>query len=777
MNGNASSSSNANSRRITMSPTMQEQSPSRRIDFDAIPENARQAATTTTTTTTTRQKKSRQSLKQQHLQQQQYRNRHSSSPLPVSPSPSKNTVGPLSMPQSPSPSHGATPTKNDVQQHRASNPNNATNSVSTPHSSSTTSSSAKKSFLFRSTKQRSSSPAVAASQSTQQQQQQQDKRRRSSSKPKRRSKSKGRLANNSVSESSVSRSEEASTAHDAESIASSTMSMSATLVPTKDGTFVSSATMKRRQRLAASSNSLKNHNNNNSNSNSNKASSKKKTFSIGASKAVSSSLQAARGMMAFRKAKSTKAVGGKGNHADDDDDDDVATDLLCRTVRVAPADSDPTAMQHPENPIAKQNMTPAQLRAQRRETERIARAAAALDNKGNQLFEKGYYDKAMEIYTKALRLKRRTFHTLLDEADDILDEALEGENLARNPEKADAKLLVSMATSINNIGYLRQRSGEATHDETMAAYRKSLRIKREILGMDSLSVGKTLNNIGSVHYLKREFPDALVAYTEALRIMQSNLGDFDKDVATVWSNMGDVYWAMGKQKEQSLEHYRTALTIRWERFGEHDPRVVRLLEKIAAIEIGDKMLAQSELQNATNANARHMIDEDDLFDLDNRPVVQELHMLHNEVEKDMMYVDLMQKRMKVDMVKDKVNIMRGMRLLEETSKQQMDAMTKTTIPPKSPTTAPTNRETALQNIKNRLAKLRENRETQTEQQTENHKKYSTLCGTSLYKATTTTIQRPTLSSYEPNELKQELDSIRSAFVLKQGIESLRSFAV
>eukprot|EP00540_Astrosyne_radiata_P016252 CAMPEP_0116840308 /NCGR_PEP_ID=MMETSP0418-20121206/10273_1 /TAXON_ID=1158023 /ORGANISM="Astrosyne radiata, Strain 13vi08-1A" /LENGTH=37 /DNA_ID= /DNA_START= /DNA_END= /DNA_ORIENTATION= len=34
----------------------------------------------------------------------------------------------------------------------------------------------------------------------------------------------------------------------------------------------------------------------------------------------------------------------------------------------------------------------------------------------------------------------------------------------------------------------------------MAAYKNSLRIKKEILGKDDLSVGKTLNNIGSVYF-------------------------------------------------------------------------------------------------------------------------------------------------------------------------------------------------------------------------------------------------------------------------------------
>ena len=129
------------------------------------------------------------------------------------------------------------------------------------------------------------------------------------------------------------------------------------------------------------------------------------------------------------------------------------------------------------------------------QAERVAKAATALDNRGNEFFEKGHYDKAMAAYSRALKLKRRTFHSMLEEADNLFDENFQNNNL--DTSDVDPKLLVIMATSINNIGYLRQRAGEATPDETMAAYNKSLRIKRKLLGNGSLSVGKTLNNIAS----------------------------------------------------------------------------------------------------------------------------------------------------------------------------------------------------------------------------------------------------------------------------------------
>jgi len=299
-------------------------------------------------------------------------------------------------------------------------------------------------------------------------------------------------------------------------------------------------------------------------------------------------------------------------------------------------------------------------KAIRRESTRNARAAAALDEKGNELFELGQFDKAMACYTKALKLKRRTFAHFIEDAEDVEDELLvrnkDGEDIT------DPQALVSMATSINNIGYLRQRSGDATPEETMAAYKKSLRIKRRILGNDSLSVGKTLNNIGSVHYLKRDFDRALPAYDEALEIMKANLGDNHPDVATVMSNIGDVYLAQGN-KESSLKYYRMALAIRWEAFGGKSPRVVRLLEKISNLEMGNGMMLAK--MNKVNHNALASWGDDVASELmvgsGFQPIEKELKDLQEAVQQDIEEVDEKERRATSEMLKDKIIIIRGMR--------------------------------------------------------------------------------------------------------------------
>lgn len=446
----------------------------------------------------------------------------------------------------------------------------------------------------------------------------------------------------------------------------------------------------------------------------------------------------------------------------------------------------------------------AKQQAVNREAERIARAASALDNRGNDYFERGYYDKAMDAYTRALKLKRRTFHSILEEADDLFDDTEDNDQLDTNEKDMDPKLLVSMATSINNIGYLRQRAGEATPDETMAAYKKSLRIKRKILGNDSLSVGKTLNNIGSVYYLKKEFDGAFPAYEEALHIMQSNLGEDHPDVATVISNMGDVLLAMKKQDE-SLGKYRIALNIRWNAFGEKDPRTMRLLEKIARIEIGDKMPTP---RGTKMERSVYDWDESELYDLDLRPISHELRLLKDQLKEDLETVDLLEKKIAVSMVRDKIKIVRGMRELMEAQERENASFSgfdcsfnydsfvmedsNRELAVGSPGVSPVvnvHRDEAKHRVRERIAQLRIEKgldapgvaqiEASASSRNLNGSAPQQIAGPSDFLRSTLwagghNVRKP-LSSMKPDEINDQADHIESALKLKKGIDNLRSF--
>ncbi|CAB9520681.1 Tetratricopeptide repeat [Seminavis robusta] len=402
--------------------------------------------------------------------------------------------------------------------------------------------------------------------------------------------------------------------------------------------------------------------------------------------------------------------------------------------------------------------------------ERIAKAAAALDNTGNEMFERGEYDKAMAHYVKALKLKNRTLagSQQLDElgnpiitaplpaAVDNKPDEKEPAKKKEEPEvqKGSDDLWVSVATSINNIGYLRQQSGHASAEETMQAYQNSLQIKRRVLGKDNLSVGKTLNNLGTVHYLKREYDQALQAYREALQIMMATLGPDHLDVGTVHSNMGDVFWAQSgdasskaaKQqrrgndnnnnnspqdiyqanRDAALNHYRHSLEIRWEELKDHkDPKIIRLLEKIAALEMGESFLAlvQNNHRHRMSPKKRDdAIDEEENDTTDStdpdeaieaeaseRPVQQELQTLHQELQEDVKALDMMERKMAIDMVKDKLRLIREMKKLSLLNKP-LDEMSLASgaITPriKVQPLSPVERNEALCAVKGRLQQLR-----------------------------------------------------------------------
>jgi len=297
----------------------------------------------------------------------------------------------------------------------------------------------------------------------------------------------------------------------------------------------------------------------------------------------------------------------------------------------------------------------------------VTKAVEALDKAGNDLFAQGEYEQAYQRYERALLLKRSALLYNQDNNGQETTTTNNGPTLSNELDKADtvsgqqpqpdqrASVVASMATSINNMTYIRQRAGLATTEETMASYLKSLQMKRSILGPDHLSVGKTLNNIGSVFYLKKEYEAALSAYKDAHRIMATNLGESHGDVGTVVSNIGDVYFAMN-QKSQALDHYRQALNIRWTILGPGDPKVARLMNQIAGLETGEQPVKAIDDQSDS---------EDEAFgdDEQHRSSIfkEDVNTLQRELQEDMQFFDLVERQMAVDMVKDKMRIFREMR--------------------------------------------------------------------------------------------------------------------
>jgi len=281
---------------------------------------------------------------------------------------------------------------------------------------------------------------------------------------------------------------------------------------------------------------------------------------------------------------------------------------------------------------------------------RLLGKARELDQAGNELFEQGRYQELLESYGQALKYKEQT----LKSADDINAENQQQEQNTTVSKRMRRHLLASVATSINNIGFLLQRLGDSTIDEIMSFYQNSLRIKEKVLGKNHLSIGATHNNIGSVYFRNGDHEEAMTAYQQALEIITSNLGTYHLDVATVHSNIGDIYLATNKL-EAARTSYNQALKIRWLELGDGnitDARVIRLLERVATIDMSD---ATQKL----NEKPEYIYDLRDSKDY--YPNMDSIEELRDDSMDPVMFVGEMGRNLPLEMFRDQIEMINEMR--------------------------------------------------------------------------------------------------------------------
>jgi tetratricopeptide (TPR) repeat protein len=261
-----------------------------------------------------------------------------------------------------------------------------------------------------------------------------------------------------------------------------------------------------------------------------------------------------------------------------------------------------------------------------------------LDQNGNGLVEQVEYEQAIEKYAKALYLKRQVLLVYQNGIDYTSERNL-------------VTVLASIATSINNLAFLRHHQSHASAHETLEYYMTALQIKSEILGSDHLSVGKTLNNIGSIHYLQQDYHKAAETYEQARDVLQLRLGHDHLDVCTVTANLGDVHCGM-KQWTRAVQEYRKALDLRWPLFGPSDPKVIRLMEQIAELEM---------FINQQNSQKEDAEDEKNRRDRFYGPIVKDVRKLQKEVQRDIDHLDILASQMPLEMIKDKITVFREIR--------------------------------------------------------------------------------------------------------------------
>jgi tetratricopeptide (TPR) repeat protein len=177
-------------------------------------------------------------------------------------------------------------------------------------------------------------------------------------------------------------------------------------------------------------------------------------------------------------------------------------------------------------------------------------------------FETGDYDKAMEIYTSALKQAEELgnksgigaslksigdVHQIKGDIDTAID--YYGRQLKITEELGDK---YGIGASLNNIGGMYLNKGD--YEKALDYYERSLAIDEE-LG-DKRGMGISLNNIGLVHSDKGDYEKALDYYKRSLAIDEElgdkrGMGGSLNNIGIVCSNKGD-YEKAEEYLEKSL---------------------------------------------------------------------------------------------------------------------------------------------------------------------------------------------------------------------------------
>mmetsp|Transcript_26923 Transcript_26923/g.39860 ORF Transcript_26923/g.39860 Transcript_26923/m.39860 type:complete len:310 (-) Transcript_26923:2029-2958(-) len=199
-----------------------------------------------------------------------------------------------------------------------------------------------------------------------------------------------------------------------------------------------------------------------------------------------------------------------------------------------------------------------------------------------ECYEDGETEKALRLLATALKTQRLTLgdsdlcvaHTLgnigsvylslgwLDDAEQVLQECLNIKTKLR----ADPTLMlpkgcdnVAMYDTLNNLGSIFFLKGD--YYNAMSVYQECLQeiTTGEVPGTTS-DIANTLYNIGHVHCVLNEFEDALIAMTESLQLIQDTFGHEDIKAGETWEKIGAIH--LDQQRfDEALNAFVEALRI------------------------------------------------------------------------------------------------------------------------------------------------------------------------------------------------------------------------
>jgi len=202
-----------------------------------------------------------------------------------------------------------------------------------------------------------------------------------------------------------------------------------------------------------------------------------------------------------------------------------------------------------------------------------------LQRLGIVIQEKGDYDRALDIYQRALALREKVsgidsaaYSVALSsvagiehekanyaEAVTLYERALAIKEKIYGPDHIEnLPVMNNLATSYNQLG---------RDDEALALYERGKAGYARFRGPESEGVALALSNIGNIRMQRGRFEDARDALTEAIRIYEQERGPNHPDVAGAVSTLAISYATQGKLAEAE-PHFKRVVDIRTAIYGE-----------------------------------------------------------------------------------------------------------------------------------------------------------------------------------------------------------------
>lgn len=236
--------------------------------------------------------------------------------------------------------------------------------------------------------------------------------------------------------------------------------------------------------------------------------------------------------------------------------------------------------------------------------------ASALDSLGIVLMGMGKYEKARQVFSQALELRRKTgpeenlelassinnlgavfFYTgKYEEARENYARALELREKILGPEHP------RVARSLNNVGTALRELGRL--EEARQVHSRALALREKALGPEHPDVASSLNNLSAVLEEMGRYEEARQAQARVLAIWEKTLGPDHPDVAIALSNLGVISGELG-QYEEARKMNERALAVQEKALGPEHPEIANTLGNL-----GDALRRLGKYTEARDAYAR-----------------------------------------------------------------------------------------------------------------------------------------------------------------------------